>query len=187
LAATGAARSFRQWEQKLVDETNGNVCAVREFSGHASVEVLMKYDDNRKDMGGEVASKVIRRITKLSTTPIGYLQSVTTAFMPLAKRGCRRFHNLRSEGCILHAFTGLDPARRQSAMRSCPKAERAIGWLNLDPSMPNGRRRPTGATPRCLPSWGMRTLWLAAMMKRVALIPGGGSWLDRACEEAAIE
>jgi hypothetical protein len=51
----------------------------------ASVEVLMKYDDNRKDMRGEVASKVIRRITKLSTTPIGYLQSVTT--LPLAKKG----------------------------------------------------------------------------------------------------
>ena len=88
------AASWRRWEpqgpsgngsQKLVDETNGNVCAVREFSGHASIEVLMKYDDNRKDMGGEVASKVIRRITKLSTTPIGYLQSVTT--LPLAKKG----------------------------------------------------------------------------------------------------
>jgi len=48
-----------------LDETNGNVRAAREFSGHASVEVLMKYDDNRKDAGGEVASKVIRRISKL--------------------------------------------------------------------------------------------------------------------------
>ena len=85
MPATGATRSFRQWEQKLVDETNGNVRAAREFSGHASVEVLMKYDDNRKDMRGEVASKVIRRITKLSTAPIGYLQSITT--LPLAKKG----------------------------------------------------------------------------------------------------
>ena len=48
-----------------MEETNGNVCAAREFSGHASVEVLMKYDDNRKDIVGEVASKVIRRIAKL--------------------------------------------------------------------------------------------------------------------------
>jgi hypothetical protein len=48
-----------------LEETNGNVRATREFSGHASVEVLMKYDDNRKDIGGEVASKVIRRIAKL--------------------------------------------------------------------------------------------------------------------------
>jgi integrase/recombinase XerC len=48
-----------------LDETNGNVRAAREFSGHASVEVLMRYDDNRKDVGGEVASKVIRRLAKL--------------------------------------------------------------------------------------------------------------------------
>jgi integrase/recombinase XerC len=48
-----------------LDETNGNVRQAREFSGHASIEVLMKYDDNRKDIGGEVASKVIRRVAKL--------------------------------------------------------------------------------------------------------------------------
>jgi integrase/recombinase XerC len=48
-----------------LDETNGNVRAAREFSGHASIEVLMRYDDNRKDVGGEVASKVVRRIGKL--------------------------------------------------------------------------------------------------------------------------
>ena len=48
-----------------LDEINGNVRAAREFSGHASVEVLMKYDDNRKDVGGEVASKVIRRLANL--------------------------------------------------------------------------------------------------------------------------
>jgi integrase/recombinase XerC len=48
-----------------LDESNGNVRAAREFSGHASVEVLMRYDDNRKDVGGEVASKVIRRLAKL--------------------------------------------------------------------------------------------------------------------------
>jgi integrase/recombinase XerC len=48
-----------------LDETNGNVRAAREFSGHASVEVLMRYDDNRKDVGGEVASKIMRRLSKL--------------------------------------------------------------------------------------------------------------------------
>jgi integrase/recombinase XerC len=48
-----------------LDETNGNVRAAREFSGHASIEVLMRYDDNRKDVGAEVASKVIRRLAKL--------------------------------------------------------------------------------------------------------------------------
>jgi integrase/recombinase XerC len=48
-----------------LDETNGNVRAAKEFSGHASVEVLMRYDDNRKDVSGEVVGKVVRRIAKL--------------------------------------------------------------------------------------------------------------------------
>jgi integrase/recombinase XerC len=48
-----------------LDETNGNVRQAREFSGHSSIEVLMRYDDNRKDVGGEVAGKVIQRIVKL--------------------------------------------------------------------------------------------------------------------------
>jgi integrase/recombinase XerC len=48
-----------------LDETNGNVRAAREFSGHTSIEVLMRYDDNRKDIGGEVASKVMRRLAKI--------------------------------------------------------------------------------------------------------------------------
>jgi site-specific recombinase XerC len=30
----------------------------------------------------------------------------------------------------------------------------------------NGRKRPTGATQRCAPSWRTRTLWPAAMMRR---------------------
>ena len=45
-----------------LDETNGNVRAAREFSGHASIEVLMRYNDIRKDIGGEVAGKVVRRL-----------------------------------------------------------------------------------------------------------------------------
>jgi integrase/recombinase XerC len=48
-----------------LDETNGDVRAAREFSGHASIEVLMRYDDNRKDLGGDVAGKVVRRFAKL--------------------------------------------------------------------------------------------------------------------------
>lgn len=48
-----------------LEETNGNVREVRDFSGHAGVEVVMKYDDNRKDKGGEVASKVLRRVAGL--------------------------------------------------------------------------------------------------------------------------
>jgi integrase/recombinase XerC len=48
-----------------LDETNGNVRAAREFSGHASIEVLLLYDDNRKDMGGDVARRVVRRVAEL--------------------------------------------------------------------------------------------------------------------------
>jgi integrase/recombinase XerC len=48
-----------------LDETNGNVRAAREFSGHTSIEVLMRYDDNRRDVGGEVSTRVIRRIARL--------------------------------------------------------------------------------------------------------------------------
>jgi integrase/recombinase XerC len=48
-----------------LDETNGNVRAARKFSGHASIEVLIRYDDNRKDVGGEVATKVVRRVANL--------------------------------------------------------------------------------------------------------------------------
>ena len=45
-----------------LDETDGNVRAAREFSGHASIKALMRFDDNRKDIGGEVAGKVVRRL-----------------------------------------------------------------------------------------------------------------------------
>ena len=41
-----------------LDETNGNVRQARDFSGHASIEVLMKYDDNRKDVAGDIAGKI---------------------------------------------------------------------------------------------------------------------------------
>jgi len=46
----------------VLEESNGNVRAAREFSGHASLEVLLRYDDNRRDIGGEVSSKVLRRL-----------------------------------------------------------------------------------------------------------------------------
>jgi hypothetical protein len=58
------------------------------------------------------------------TTPIGYLQSLTMALNRLAKEGdvegLRAY--ARSEA-FLRAFNGLDPKRRQSAMRSYVKAE----------------------------------------------------------------
>ena len=58
------------------------------------------------------------------TTPRGCLKSITTAFKRLARNGdvegLRAY--LRSDA-FLAAFNGLDPERRQSAMRSYAKAE----------------------------------------------------------------
>ena len=58
------------------------------------------------------------------TTPRGFLKSITTAFMRLARNGdvdgLRSY--LRSEN-FLHAFNGLDPERRQSVMRTHSVAE----------------------------------------------------------------
>ena len=37
-----------------LDATGGNVQAVQQLSRHAKPETLMRYDDNRKDLQGEV-------------------------------------------------------------------------------------------------------------------------------------
>jgi hypothetical protein len=61
------------------------------------------------------------------TTPIGCLQSLTMALKRLAKKG--NVEGLRTYArseAFLRAFNGLDPNRRQSAMRSYVKAE-ALG------------------------------------------------------------
>lgn len=41
-----------------LDLTGGDVRSVRSYSRHSSIEVLMEYDDGRKDVGGEIAGKV---------------------------------------------------------------------------------------------------------------------------------
>jgi integrase/recombinase XerC len=38
-----------------LDATNGNVRAVQRFSGHSDLNTLTRYDDNRQDLGGQVA------------------------------------------------------------------------------------------------------------------------------------
>ena len=43
---------------EALDRTGGDVRAVQRFSGHKDVRTLMRYDDNRTDLGGEVARKV---------------------------------------------------------------------------------------------------------------------------------
>jgi integrase/recombinase XerC len=41
-----------------LDLTHGNIRAVQRFSRHRDMEMLTVYDDNRQDMGGEVAAQV---------------------------------------------------------------------------------------------------------------------------------
>lgn len=43
---------------EALDLTNGNVRAVQRFSRHRDLRVLNRYDDNRTDLGGEVARLV---------------------------------------------------------------------------------------------------------------------------------
>jgi integrase len=43
---------------EALDLTGGNVRAVQRFSRHRDVRVLERYDDNRRDLGGEVAKQV---------------------------------------------------------------------------------------------------------------------------------
>lgn len=42
----------------VLDMTNGNVRQAREFSRHADVATLVRYDDNRADVGGELAHRL---------------------------------------------------------------------------------------------------------------------------------
>lgn len=46
------------------DTQQGDVRAVRMFSRHAKVETVLKYDDARSDMAGEVASMVADSISR---------------------------------------------------------------------------------------------------------------------------
>ncbi|MDP6087273.1 MAG: tyrosine-type recombinase/integrase [Nitrospinota bacterium] len=62
----GEGVGLRTWPHGLrhaavteaLDLTNGNLRAVQRFSRHKDVRILTIYDDNRQDLGGEVARKV---------------------------------------------------------------------------------------------------------------------------------
>jgi integrase/recombinase XerC len=41
-----------------LDRTGGDVRAVARFSGHKKLDTLLIYDDNRRDLGGQVAGLV---------------------------------------------------------------------------------------------------------------------------------
>jgi len=43
---------------EALDLTNGNVRAVQRFSRHRDIRVLLRYDDNRMDLGGKIAHLV---------------------------------------------------------------------------------------------------------------------------------
>lgn len=47
---------------EALDATGGNVRAVQRFSRHRDLRVLTLYDDNRQDLGGEVARLVAGRV-----------------------------------------------------------------------------------------------------------------------------
>lgn len=44
-----------------LDATNGDVRAVQKFSRHKSLEMLLTYDDARRDMGGEISKLIANR------------------------------------------------------------------------------------------------------------------------------
>jgi integrase/recombinase XerC len=41
-----------------LDETNGDVRSVMSFSRHAKAETVLRYDDNRRDVGGRIADRL---------------------------------------------------------------------------------------------------------------------------------
>ncbi len=51
-----------------LDLTGGNFRAAQRFSRHRDVRVLERYDDNRQDLGGEVAKQVAASVPGNSST-----------------------------------------------------------------------------------------------------------------------
>jgi hypothetical protein len=107
------------------------------------------------------------------TTPRGFLKSISTAFMRLARNGdvdgLRSY--LRSDN-FLHAFNGLDPERRQSVMRTHSVAEdicEARTRRRLVEPKPIHAKRAHKANwmiQSCSPSWRTLTSEQAAMTRR---------------------
>jgi integrase/recombinase XerC len=52
-----------------LDLTGGNVRAVQRFSRHRDVRILERYDDNRRDLAGEVAKQVAASVPGESMSP----------------------------------------------------------------------------------------------------------------------
>jgi integrase len=75
--SVGRRLGFKVWPHGLrhaaiteaLDLTGGNVRAVQRFSRHRDVRVLERYDDNRKDLGGEVAKQVAASVPGDTSAP----------------------------------------------------------------------------------------------------------------------
>lgn len=80
---------------EALDATGGNVRAVQRFSRHRDLRVLTLYDDNRLDLGGEVARLVAERL-------------VGPSALVLAVRG--NVHNVNN-GNVSDRWTTGDTAR----------------------------------------------------------------------------
>src|SRR5262245_22265491 len=103
------------------------------------------------------------------TTPRGCLQVLTRALMRLARRGdVAGFRAYVGSDAFLAAFDGLDPGRRQSAMRTYAKAE----------ALCEAKARPPLIQPRPIHSkGGCRTNWSNPEMRpklAVAFSQGAG-------------
>lgn len=48
----------------VLEETGGNIRVAQSFSRHADPRTVLKYDDNRKDLGGEAAKIALRKILR---------------------------------------------------------------------------------------------------------------------------
>lgn len=49
---------------KALDENKGDVRKVARFSRHKNIQTLLKYDDNRRDLGGEVSKGLARKLNE---------------------------------------------------------------------------------------------------------------------------
>lgn len=52
---------------QALDENQGDIRKVARFSRHKSLQTLIKYDDNRRDLGGEVAKGLARKLNETSS------------------------------------------------------------------------------------------------------------------------
>lgn len=66
IVSLGKEAGLRTWPHGLrhagiteaLDRTNGDVRSVAKFSGHRSIQTVMTYDDDRRDMQGQIANQI---------------------------------------------------------------------------------------------------------------------------------